>query len=88
VESDWIRQTRVPPINHSMVIRRDLVQADPWLVDELAAMVGAAKRVAGGTSPPDGLERNRESLKLLARYAFEQHITPHVFTPDELYARP
>ena len=45
----------------------------------------AAKQAAGGQAPPDGLEVNRGALTLLARYAFEQHITPRPLTAEELF---
>jgi hypothetical protein len=33
-----------------------------------------------------GLEPNRGALTLLARYAYEQHVTPHTLTAEELYS--
>ena len=51
----------------------------------LEHVVAAAKEVAGG-GPPDGLELNRDALALLARYAFEQHITSRTIPIEELYA--
>ena len=85
VERDWIRQTGVEPINHTMVVRQDVATANPWLVDELEGLVRAAKSHAGGDVPADGREPNRGGLTLLARYAFEQHITPRTLTAQELY---
>ncbi|HEV7664353.1 MAG TPA: ABC transporter substrate-binding protein [Chloroflexota bacterium] len=96
VEREWVRQTGVEPINHTLVVRQDIVTANPWLVDELARMVRAAKAFVstdGATSPAadvpaDGVEPNRGGLTLLARYAFEQHITPRTLTAEELYPGP
>jgi hypothetical protein len=67
-----------------MVVRQDLVIAEPWVPEELERMVRAAKQAAGG-GPTDGLEPNRGSLTLLARYTFEQHITPRTLTAEELF---
>ena len=47
-------------------------------------MVTQAKKAAG-SGPVDGLEHNRGSLTLLARYTFEQHITPRTLTAEELF---
>jgi 4,5-dihydroxyphthalate decarboxylase len=84
VEQDFIRQTGITPINHTMVVREDLAVANPWLVDELARMVHQSKAIAG-SGPADGLERNRGALNLLARYAVEQQIISSVIPPEELY---
>jgi 4,5-dihydroxyphthalate decarboxylase len=85
LEHDFLRQTGVRPINHTMVVRQDLLTREPWIREELAKMVGAAKAIAGG-GPPDGLEINRGALTLLARYAFEQHITQRTISVEELYS--
>jgi len=84
-ETDFIRQTGIRPINHTLVVRQDLATTYPWLVQELSRLVGAAKDAARGESPPDGLDVNRGALTLLARYAFEQHITPITLAAEELY---
>jgi 4,5-dihydroxyphthalate decarboxylase len=86
VEADWVRQTGVQPINHTMVVRCDVVEHYPWVLDELAQLVAASKRYADAEAPPDGLESNRKALALLARYTFEQHITPRMFEPEELFS--
>jgi 4,5-dihydroxyphthalate decarboxylase len=85
VEADWIRQTGIRPINHTLVVRQDVVQANPWITSELFSLVQAAKHAVGDGAPADGLEPNRGALTLLARYAFEQHITPRTLTPEELF---
>jgi 4,5-dihydroxyphthalate decarboxylase len=85
-DDEWLRQTGIRPVNHSMVVRRDIVEAHPWVADALYGLVVEAKQRAGVPAPPDGLEPNRGALALLARYAFEQHITPRTVTPEELYS--
>jgi 4,5-dihydroxyphthalate decarboxylase len=39
----WYRRTGVYPINHLVVVRRELLAAHPWLADELLSMFTAAK---------------------------------------------
>src|SRR5919202_2139116 len=85
-ESDFIRQTGIRPINHTLVVRRDLADVQPWLRQELFNLVRAAKQAAAGDAPPDGLEVNRGALTLLARYTFEQHVTPRPLTAEELFS--
>jgi 4,5-dihydroxyphthalate decarboxylase len=85
VEADWIRHTGIRPINHTLVVRGDVASAHPWVGDELFRLVQAAKSAAGTDAPVDGLEVNRGPLTLLARYTFEQHITPRTLTAEELF---
>jgi 4,5-dihydroxyphthalate decarboxylase len=85
-EADFIRQTGIRPINHTLVVRRDLADVQPWLRQELFNLVRAAKQAAAGDAPPDGLEVNRGALTLLARYTFEQHVTPRPLTAEELFS--
>ncbi|MBV9580132.1 MAG: ABC transporter substrate-binding protein [Chloroflexi bacterium] len=88
LEADFVRQTGIQPVNHTLVVRRDLVADNPWLPGELFRMVGAAKALVADSAPLDGLERNRGAIDLLARYAFEQRITPRTLTIEELFAVP
>jgi 4,5-dihydroxyphthalate decarboxylase len=85
VEEEWIRATGIRPVNHTLVVRADLATEHPWLRSELANMVATAKRVAG-TGPVDGLAHNRAALELLARYTYEQGITPRALAVEELFA--
>lgn len=85
LEADFARQTGIRPINHTLVVRADLAADYPWLRGELFRMVGAAKASVSGPVPPDGLEVNRAAINLLARYAFEQHITPRAIPAEELF---
>ena len=85
LEQDWIRHSGIRPINHTLVVRQDVSAAHPWVRDELFNLVRAAKNAIPAPSPADGLEANRAALEVLARYAFEQHITPRTLTPEELF---
>jgi 4,5-dihydroxyphthalate decarboxylase len=86
LDSDWFRQTGIRPINHTLVARRDLLDSHPWLATELYGLVVESKQRSGAPAPTDGLEPNRGALSLLARYAFEQHITPRTLAPEELFS--
>ena len=78
--------TGIQPINHTLAVRQDVVSAQPWVRDELFRLVQAGKNAAGTEAPFDGLEVNRGPLTLLARYTFEQHITPRTLTAEELFS--
>ncbi len=95
-EAEWTERTGVETLNHGLVTSKSVADANPWLKDELVALLERAKthtsEFAGGGPYPvgqtpgkAGLEPNRKSIDTLARYAYEQKITRHRFTVDELY---
>jgi 4,5-dihydroxyphthalate decarboxylase len=53
----------------------------PWL----NAHVEEARREMGDDFWPYGLERNRKTLQTFLRYHFEQGLSKHLRTPDELF---
>ncbi|MBU8547297.1 MULTISPECIES: type 2 periplasmic-binding domain-containing protein [Roseomonadaceae] len=68
------------PLNHLVVMRRDVVEGDPSLVPELLRMLkesGAAVRSRAELRP---------ALALAIDYCFEQGLLPHRFTPEEAWA--
>ena len=84
----WIRQTGIRPINHTLVVRRPRRAPSRGSRDELASW---SRRKARGRhdGPPTDWKPTRPALELLARYAFEQHITPsHADRPEELFPAP
>jgi 4,5-dihydroxyphthalate decarboxylase len=42
-ERAWYKRTGILPINHVVVIRRDLIDAHPWLVDELGRLFATGR---------------------------------------------
>ncbi|WP_439595408.1 ABC transporter substrate-binding protein [Falsiroseomonas sp.] len=68
------------PVNHLVVMRRDVVEADPDLVPEVLRMLkesGAAVRSRAELRP---------ALALAIDYCAEQGLLPHRFTPEEAFA--
>ncbi|MBU8536559.1 substrate-binding domain-containing protein [Falsiroseomonas tokyonensis] len=68
------------PVNHLVVMRRDVVDSDPALVPELLRMLkdsGAAVRTRDALRP---------ALALAIDYCAEQGLLPHRFTPEEAFA--
>lgn len=110
---DSYRKTGVFPVNHTVVVRDDLLESYPTLAADLFRALVASKkdylekldRNAGNLSAEDRLtvelERgvdgdpfpygvggaNRKALEALARTACDQHITPRVYTVEELFAK-
>ena len=95
----WFAKTGAYPVNHLLCLKTALVEANPWLPDELMRLFTAAKQAATeptaearlsaivGPDPlPYGLERNRTGIELCLGYAAEQGLVPRVYQVAELFA--
>lgn len=106
------RSTGIFPVNHTVVVRDELLETYPTLAADLFAALKASKdaylssldRNADDLSPEDqltvrlergvdgdpfpyGVTSNRKALGALAQTAFDQRITPKVFSVEELFAK-
>jgi 4,5-dihydroxyphthalate decarboxylase len=86
----FLRRYGFVPVNHMVVVRRELVEGRPELVAELLRLFRDAKTAAppqdGGVDPlPVGRAALRPALKLAARYAHEQGLLPQQLDPDEVW---
>jgi 4,5-dihydroxyphthalate decarboxylase len=94
----WYRQTGAYPVNHVVCIKTALLRQHPALGAELTRLFAAAKTAARepsaearfapivGSDPlPYGLDANRPGIELCLRYAAEQGLVPHVYTPEQLF---
>jgi 4,5-dihydroxyphthalate decarboxylase len=84
-ETDWARSSGVRTVNHIVVVKKELLDADPGLKHEITDLFERARGGNGASVPPIGIEPNRKAFETLARYAHEQGITPRQFTPEELF---
>jgi 4,5-dihydroxyphthalate decarboxylase len=86
----WYRKHGVAPVNHLVVVKTDLVRAQPRVVAEVCRLLAAAKRAAptpAGIDPaPFGVEPNRPALELIIDYCLQQRMIPRRFSVDELFA--
>lgn len=87
----WHAANKVVPINHLMVVSRELVEKEPDTVREVYRLLkrgkDAAPSPAGGPDPiPFGIEENRAALDLLARYVHQLGLVPRRITVDEMFA--
>ena len=98
---DALRTQGLYPINHTIVVKDELVDAHPELAPALFEAFAEAKwraidrlddpllarvKDAIGDPLPYGLESNRQMIETLVQYAFEQRIIPRRFAIEELFA--
>lgn len=85
----WRERHNVRPLNHVMVIHRDLARAQPWLAAEMLRLLqqsaAQAPHMPGADSIQSGIEALRPSLDLIIHYAFRQQLIPRRFAVDELF---
>ena len=95
----WFAKTGAYPVNHLLCVKTALVEAAPWLPEELLRLFIAAKAAAtepsaearfagivGADVLPYGLEANRIGIELCLRYAAEQGLVPWVYGVGEVFA--
>jgi 4,5-dihydroxyphthalate decarboxylase len=84
-EAEWARSSGVRTVNHILTVKQSLVDADPALPSKLTELFERARGSDGASVPPIGVEPNRKAFETLARYAYEQHVTPTRMTVEELF---
>jgi 4,5-dihydroxyphthalate decarboxylase len=95
----WFAKTGAYPVNHLLCVKTALIDAAPWLPDELLRLFIAAKAAAteasaearfagtvGAEVLPYGLEANRIGIELCLRYAAEQGLVDRVYDVAEIFA--
>lgn len=82
----WHRRTNAVPINHMVVIRREIAESDPEVVRAVLAMLqDSSGSVDGDRAQVSGFDAISVSLELGIRYACEQRLITRAYPPDELY---
>ena len=86
----WFKRFGVVPVNHYLVVGRDLSEQRPDVIAELYRMLEASKRanplVVGGVDLlPMGLEANRKTIESVIMYANEQGLIRTRFSVEELF---
>jgi 4,5-dihydroxyphthalate decarboxylase len=84
-EADWAQKSGVRTVNHILTVKRALVDADPSLPRKLTDLFERARGSNGASVPPIGIEPNRKAFETLARYAYEQKVTPRLLSIEELF---
>lgn len=85
----WRVCHNVRPLNHVVVIHRDLARAQPWVADEMVRLLQQSAAqvpdMPGADSIRSGIEALRPTLDLIIHYAFRQQLIPRRFAVDELF---
>ncbi len=85
----WRVETQARPLNHVVVVHRDLARSKPWVGDEVVHLLqqsaAAAPEMPGADSIQSGIEELRPSLDLIIHYAYQQGLIPRRFAVDELF---
>ena len=85
----WRERHKVQPLNHVMVIHRDLARTQPWVAEEMVRLLRQSAALApdmpGADCIQSGIEALRPTLDLIIHYAFRQQLIPRRFAVDELF---
>ncbi|MDP1536510.1 MAG: hypothetical protein Q8L95_04935 [Burkholderiales bacterium] len=85
----WRAANNTRPLNHVMVIHRDLARREPWVGEEVVRLLqqsaAAAADMPGADSIQCGIAALRPTLDLIIQYAFQQGLIPRRFAVDELF---
>jgi 4,5-dihydroxyphthalate decarboxylase len=84
-EAEWAKNSGVRTVNHILTVKQSLVDADAALPAKLTDLFERARGNNGAAVPPIGIEPNRKAFETLARYAYEQKVTPTQMTVEELF---
>jgi len=84
-EAEWAQKSGVRTVNHIVTVKQSLVDQNPRLPAELTDLFERARGSNGASVPPIGVEPNRKAFETLARYAYEQGVTPRLMTMADLF---
>jgi len=83
-EKAWFAKTRVRPINHMIVVSRNLSEKDPNAVREVHRLL-AESADASAAAPRFTTDEMRRSLELITHYTAQQGLIPRAYAVDELF---
>jgi 4,5-dihydroxyphthalate decarboxylase len=85
---DWYAKHGVIPINHMIVVRKDVAQAHPDEIEKLWRAIKEAEPPAKSTPRMTaiGIEANRRGLETVLRYCEQQRLLPRPLAVDEIFA--
>jgi 4,5-dihydroxyphthalate decarboxylase len=84
-ERTWTLKHGVMPINHMVVVSKQLSDNRPDVVREVHRMLQASAQAAQGQAPSYSRDEMDSSLKLIIGYSAQQGLIPRKFSVDELF---
>jgi 4,5-dihydroxyphthalate decarboxylase len=87
----WSLRNQTVPINHMVMVRKDMFQHRPDIVTQIYQLLAQSKARAEHDKPaavdltPFGVEANRKALEVLIRNATDQKLLPRPLTVDEIF---
>jgi 4,5-dihydroxyphthalate decarboxylase len=84
-EKAWLARHGVVPINHIVVVSKQLSDTRPDVVREVHRMLEASRAAAAGKSLSFDADAMNRSLALITDYSAQQGLIPRRFSVDELF---
>ncbi|MGM4892475.1 ABC transporter substrate-binding protein [Tardiphaga sp. 839_C3_N1_4] len=84
-EKAWLARHGVVPINHMVVVSKQLSDTRPDVVREVQRMLEASRAAATGKAPAFSKDDMTRSLELITDYSAQQRLIPRKFSVDELF---
>jgi 4,5-dihydroxyphthalate decarboxylase len=84
-EKAWFAKHGVVPINHMVVVSRELASTNPQIVREVFRLLKESAAMAQKASPQFTPEEMRRSLQLIIQYSAQQGLIPRAYPIDELF---
>jgi 4,5-dihydroxyphthalate decarboxylase len=84
-EKAWLARHGVVPINHMVVVSKQLSDTRPDVVREVQRMLEASRAAATGKVPAFSKDDMTRSLELITVYSAQQGLIPRKFYVDELF---
>jgi 4,5-dihydroxyphthalate decarboxylase len=84
-EKAWLASHGVVPINHMVVVSKQLSDTRPDVVREVHRMLEASRVAAAGKSLSFDADAMNRSLALITDYSAQQGLIPRRFSVDELF---
>ena len=83
-EREWFARRQVMPINHMVVVSRELSEKHPEVVRELHRLL-TESAIASQQAPRFTADEMRRSLDLITQYTAQQGLIPRAYVIDELF---
>jgi 4,5-dihydroxyphthalate decarboxylase len=84
-EMSWFAKRGVLPVNHMVVVSKDLSRNHPDIVREVHRMLQASRAAAVDKVMSSSVDEMSRSIALITQYAAEQGLIPRAYAVDELF---